>query len=74
MEKNMGRVYVLTIPSWNAVIPPEWPLEISIDGKEFAAAGGTTIALTQGALLRGGPDELIERMVEHNYIREITEE
>lgn len=69
----MDKVYQLIIPTWNAAIPKEWSLEIAIAGGEFESVGGRTIAIKAGSQLRGGPKELFDRMLEQQFIEEVSE-
>lgn len=71
----MMKTYELTIPSWDAVVPREWELvEISSAEGEFQPAVGMQIHLVEGDKIRGLPDEVIEAMLEHDWVKEVDEE
>lgn len=64
--------YELTIPNWSAAIPHEWPLEVADAEGVFSSVSGLTIHIQAGTKLRGGPEGLIEGMLQQGFIKEVT--
>lgn len=67
------QVYELAIQEWHAVIPAEWPLELGQRDGTFASVAGTTIKIVKGTHLRGGPKEVLDRMLSQGFIKEVNE-
>jgi hypothetical protein len=64
----------LIIPQWHAAIPADWPMEVAADADTaFASCAGMEIVFLQGMRIRGGPDTVIEGMLQQGFIREVTE-
>lgn len=65
------KTYVLIIPRWEAVIPKDWTLETQVQG-EYQPSAGKTILLEEGDRLRGDDPVRMQRLIDHQYIREVT--
>ncbi len=65
--------YELIIPSWSATVPADWPLEVELDSKNhpgvFTLASGSGINIIKGTHIRGGPEELLTRMLDQGFTR-----
>jgi hypothetical protein len=65
-----GKDYELIIPSWHAAIPASWSLQTRVQG-EYQPAAGRTIELEYGDRLRNGHTELMQGMLNQQFIQEV---
>lgn len=65
----MDKVYELVIPRWNAIGRDYPGLEIRT-AEEFETVEREFV-IQAGTQLRGNP-ELLERMLDHGFVREVT--
>ena len=70
-EDVAPKIYELIIPSWNAVIPADWLLQVAAKNGGFVSVGGSMITIVQGTQLTGGPQSLFDGMLEAGYVKEL---